>query len=314
MGEAWMQRSVVDQEAQPVVTGPVTAEAARTPVTAASLAGRNGFDEQFLGKGELRVPLPTVGAATAKNLVTVSPRQRGTRKYLLHYTHFSVATHAERRVALFTAVNIDGSLMRLFKRHRDVWSFDPRLDEKFQTGEELYEDNDLDRGHLVRRLDPAWGDVASAKAGEEDSFFFTNCSAQHSSFNQRTWLSLEDYLLRNADTLDFRASVFTGPVLTDSDPEHRGFRLPQAFWKVAVMRRTEDGALSATGYTVSQSDLLTDLEFAFGQFKTHQVPVAQIESLTGLGFGTMKDADPLGSIEGVDGASRELRAADDITI
>ena len=308
-----MRRSVPGEASDPVGTWPRTVETAETRVAASSLAGRTGFDEQFLGRAALRVPLPTVSAALAKKVVTVSPRQRGTRKYLLHYTHFSVATHGERRVALFTAVNIDGSLGHLLKRRRDVWAFDPRLDERFQTGEELYEGNDLDRGHLVRRLDPAWGDVASAKAAEEDTFFFTNCSAQHSSFNQRTWLSLEDYLLRNADTLDFRASVFTGPLLTDSDPEHRGFRLPQAFWKVAVMRRTEDGAMSATGYTVSQSDLLTDLEFAFGEFKTYQVPVAQIETLTGLGFGVLKEADPLGSIESAD-AHRELRAADDIRV
>jgi endonuclease G len=282
-------------------------------MTAASLADRTGYDERFLGAGALRVPLPTVTAALARKTVTVAAGERGTRKHLLHYTHFSVATHAERRVALFTAVNIDGAQAQPLKRRRDVWKLDPRLDERFQTGEELYEDNDLDRGHLVRRLDPAWGDLALATTGEEDTFYFTNCSAQHSSFNQRTWLSLEDYLLRNADTMDFRACVFTGPVLDDGDPVHRGFLLPQAFWKVAVMRRTEDGALTATGYVVSQSDLLGDLEFAFGEFKTFQVPVARIETLTGLRFGTLKRADPLEAIEGVE-TGRELRSPDDITV
>jgi endonuclease G, mitochondrial len=43
---------------------------------------------------------------------------------------------------------------------------------------------------------------------------------------------------------------------------------------------------------------LTDLEFVYGQFKTYQVPIAQIEKKSGLNFGKLKDFDPLSEIEG----------------
>ena len=46
-----------------------------------------------------------------------------------------------------------------------------------QTGEEAYRDNPLDRGHLVRRLDPAWGASRDeAKRSNDDTFHFTNCT------------------------------------------------------------------------------------------------------------------------------------------
>lgn len=44
-------------------------------------------------------------------------------------------------------------------------------------GLQLYLNNDLDRGHLVRRLDRIWGN--NFKDTNEDIFHFTNCSPQH---------------------------------------------------------------------------------------------------------------------------------------
>jgi endonuclease G len=71
--------------------------------------------------------------------------------------------------------------------------------------EAVYRDNDLDRGHLVRRLDPAWGaSDAEARAANDDTFHFTNASPQHREFNagQTLWAGLEDYLLSQAALLD----------------------------------------------------------------------------------------------------------------
>jgi len=48
-------------------------------------------------------------------------------------------------------VNIDGAGLRDLDRV-DAWHLDPRVPADQQTGEEVYADNDLDRGHLVRRL------------------------------------------------------------------------------------------------------------------------------------------------------------------
>ena len=285
-------------------------EEART-VAVDELADRTGYPA-FLGSGSLRVPFPRLSAALKAAVVPVLPQATGAERYRLDYTHYSVVMHGQRRLAVFTAVNIDGAEIERIKRAgKDLWAFDPRIPQATQTGNELYAGNDLDRGHLVRRLDPAWG--PSARQGEKDTFFFTNCAPQHADFNQRLWLELENYLLDNADTRGFRATVFTGPVFRTDDPAYRDTLLPQAFWKVAVMINNETGALSATGYLVSQAGLVADLEFVFGSFKTYQVPIRDIESWTGLGFGTLRTHDPLNAVEGVT-AARELTSPADIVI
>jgi hypothetical protein len=42
-------------------------------------------------------------------------------------------------------------------------------------GEDLYADNDFDRGRLVRRLHPAWERVQIARSANDGTFHFTNC-------------------------------------------------------------------------------------------------------------------------------------------
>jgi endonuclease G len=276
------------------------------------LADRAGYDPAFLGAGPLRVPFPRLSAGLRSQVTPVDNAASGADRYRLDYTHYSVVMHASRRMALVTAVNIDGARIERRKRSgKDKWAFDPRIPQSAQIGNELYAGNELDRGHLVRRLDPTWG--SQAAEGERDSFFFTNCAPQHAGFNQRLWLELEDYLLDNAATRGFRATVFTGPVFGADDPAYRDVLLPKAFWKVAVMIDDAAGALSGTGYLVSQASLLTDLEFVFGGVRTYQVPIRDIESWSKLTFGALRAHDPLGRIESAPGP-RELRSADDIIL
>ena len=87
-------------------------------------------------------------------------------------------------MAFYTAVNIDGSKLEQLERNNDVWYYDPRIERELQYGPELYSKNDLDRGHLVRRLDPVWG--ANFKDANEDTFHFSNFSPQHKNLNQKT--------------------------------------------------------------------------------------------------------------------------------
>lgn len=275
------------------------------------LEGRRGYERDFLGNGEFDVPLPTLGEGLDEVTVVIDKNAGGTERFMLPYTHFSIATHSTRRMALFTASNIDGAQSRKIKRKKDVWAFDPRIDSEFQIGNSLYKGNDLDRGHLVRRLDPVWGELPQAEKAEVDTFFFTNCTPQHSGFNQKLWLSLEEYLLDNTDTRDFRACIFTGPIFSGNDRPYRGALLPLAFWKVAVMIHDKEARLTATAYMVSQKSLLSDLEFAFGQFKTYQVPIAKIEQNTNLDFGRLKDFDPLRKQESV---ITELLEFDDVRL
>jgi endonuclease G, mitochondrial len=265
--------------------------------SAASLANRKGYDEEFLDGFTVTLPVP--GEQLSEDIFD------GGNGIRLDYTHSTIAVNTRRRMAAFTAVNIDGEKQKKVKESAG-WSFDPRVDKEFQIGEELYSENSLDRGHLVRRLDPVWGTQPVSVAAERDTFFFTNCTPQVHRFNDVLWGDLEDYLLYNARTIGFRATIFSGPVFRESDPEYREVLIPQAFWKVAVMRVEETGIddgprLSATAYVVSQAGLLQNLEFAYGEFLTYQVPLKKVSALTDLDFGDLVVHDPLNTNEGAAG-------------
>ncbi|MEJ7608880.1 MAG: DNA/RNA non-specific endonuclease, partial [Bryobacteraceae bacterium] len=210
--------------------------------------------------------------------------------------------NSERRFAFYTACNIDGLNSINVRRTNDNWLLDPRIDESHQVGNELYFKNDLDRGHLVRRLDPVWG--IDAERANNDTFFYTNASPQHARLNQGNWNALEDYVLNNTNAHDLRVNVYTGPIFADDDPEYRDVLLPQRFWKVVCVVNGDTGKLHATGYMLSQSDLLTDIEFVFGQFRTYQVPIAVVEAVAGLDFGKLESVDPVRSQKGFRERSR----------
>ena len=259
------------------------------PVEPAPIGGEAGYDSDFLGS-KYKVELPKLSDEMKKD---VSCMDNG--NYVLDYTHFSIVMCRSRCLAYFTAVNIDGNRAIDIKRSGDKWNFDPRIPQNVQYGNELYAKNDIDRGHLVRRLDPVWGD--KAEKANEDTFHFTNSSPQHKNLNQKIWLDLENYILKNAQNHNLKVSVFTGPVFRSDDMVYRGkFKIPAEFWKVAVMIK-DDGKMSATAYLQTQKNMIENLEFAYGEYKTYQVPVARIEEITGLDFGELSKFDPIANIE-----------------
>ncbi|MEV1292553.1 DNA/RNA non-specific endonuclease [Pseudonocardia sp. NPDC049635] len=240
----------------------------------------SGFDPGFLG-----VPAPMPVAA--RDVATVP----------LDYTHFSVLHRPDRRLAAATAVMIDGAALRQVRRSDD-WRLDDRIPAAGQAGPQIYTDNDLDRGHLVRRADPAWGEPSVAQRASDDTFHYTNAAPQASSFNQdrELWLGLEDHLLDHAGDHDRRLVVFTGPVLADDDPEYRGLRIPRLFWKIGGFRTA--GELGTAAFLLDQTPQLGDLRRPvpgepppLGGFRTFQVPVARIAELTGLDLGPLTGAD-----------------------
>ena len=290
--------------------------------------GRPGYRPDFLGGGPDRlVPLPGLSTAHAADAAVVDADARGIDRHLLDYQHFSVVMSRARRLARFTAVNIDGSA-EVRGIRRTGWLIDPRIGRDEQWGNELYRRNPLDRGHLVRRLDPVWGTRAEAARANEDTFHYTNSAPQHAGLNQRDWLGLEDYILQAANTKDFKACVFTGPVFRDDDPAYRGAKLPRDYWKVAAMVGPDD-RLHATAYVLTQENLLGDLSdhelprefredaggFRFGAFETYQVPLATVSDRTGLRFDDLEPFDPLGGgRESAPGAARRVRGPADIAL
>jgi endonuclease G, mitochondrial len=245
-----------------------------------------GYDPAFLGTGE-DVPVPS-----REGLV------------VLDYVHFSVHQDTERRLAANTAVNIDGAQLRDVERG-DRWRFDDRLPPEQQCGEALYARNELDRGHLVRRRDPVWGDDSTARQANMDTFHYTVAAPQAGYFNQspELWLGLEDHLLDHARAAGRKLSVFTGCLFTDDDPEYRGeFLIPLTFFKIAAWNLVPElGTLATTGYLLDQREGLDQIlrrglrpggeVEGPGPFRTFQVPVADIAELSGLPMGQLAEAD-----------------------
>lgn len=273
----------------------------------------HGYDPGFLAAP---VPLPAPVAADGEDApATVA----------LDYVHFTVVLRPDRRLAAATAVNIDGAQLLDLVREDDRWRNDRRVPSSAQAGSGLYTKNDLDRGHLVRRVDPVWGDDATALAANEDTFHYTNAAPQVADFNQskELWLGLEDYVLEHADRTDSLLTVLSGPVLAADDPEYRDVLLPRRFWKVAVWAR-EDG-LGATGYLLDQTELLDAMlarerEGApraleeLGAYRTFQVSIASIAQTASLDLGPLPDADRLPSERGAQAAPVELTSLDDVVL
>lgn len=247
-------------------------------------AERSGYNEIFLGE---KIPLPEIPHHLKDDVVQLNDGSG----IELKYTNFSIIMSKSRSLALFTAVNIDGNQIQHIERNNDHWYYDPRININFQYGPEAYTNKDLDRGHLVRRLDPVWGPQAAT--ANEDTFHFTNCSPQHRLLNRKTWLGLEDYILKNADLFDLKVNVFTGPVFSSNDISFRKkFLIPAEFWKVVTIVKC-DKSISSTAYLQTQKRLIENIKFVFGEYNTYQVPLSKIESLTNLGFGNLRKFDPL---------------------
>lgn len=244
-------------------------------------AAQLGYDPTFLGPA---VPLPTPADAVHE----------------LPYTHFTVLLDPARRLAAVTGVNIDGSSLREIAR-TGRWSLDGRVDEDAQAGASLYKDNDLDRGHLVRRTDPMWGNEETAVRAAADTFHYPNAAPQAAEFNQshELWNGLEEHVLEHARAHRLRLNVLAAPVLATGDPVYRGVPIPGLFWKVAAWSTGESGGLGAAAFLLDQRPVL-DLERRvpgpgepppLGPFRTFQVPVEEVTRLTGLELGPLVGAD-----------------------
>lgn len=236
----------------------------------------------------------------------------------LSYPRFSVLVEPQRRLAAVTGVNIDGAHLVDVPRTGD-WRLDPRIPADEQTGPDVYARNDLDRGHLVRRRDPGWGEPDEARDATEATFFYPNAAPQAAGFNQskELWLGLEDHVLAYAETTDQRVSVFSAPVLADDDPPYRGIRIPLRFWKVASWQGPS--GLAATGFVLDQSDLVDTSEgilatAPLGAFRTFQAPIADIAEMTGIDFGALPDADVLTAQTVRSEGWRALFAAEDVML
>lgn len=269
-----------------------------------------GFDARFLGVEAAMPAIPETDAAAS---------------VALDYLHFTVVLDTGRRFARVTGVNVDGARIVDVPRGDD-WRFDERIPEAWQAGPAVYARNDLDRGHLVRRRDPVWGPPDIAARANADTFRYPNAAPQQAEFNQslELWNGLEDHVLAYATVNAQRLSVFTAPVLAADDPEYRGIRVPLRFFKVVAWRSGDE--LATAGFVLDQSPVLdlpdeaarsalAERERArlaagatavpdLGPFRTFQVPVRDIATLSGLEMAALVEADRMPRTLAVEGWRR----------
>lgn len=251
---------------------------------------RSGYDPEFLGTS---VALPVLDAEALQDAVLWEGSN------VIPYTHFSLSLSKSRRLARWVAWNIDGAATKRLSRSGIDFNKDSRLPEEFQSGNELYQGNRLDRGHIARRADLVWGEAAEAQQANEDSFFYTNIAPQMDDFNQSSqegiWGQLENALYEQVDVEDLKVTVFGGPVFQPGDHVYRGVGLPSEYWKLIAFK--EDGLLKTRAFLLTQDLDQLRVALALDEFRVYQVSVGELEQRTDLKFAeSIQTADGLVAI------------------
>lgn len=261
----------------------------RTPRIYDGLDQRPGFDPHFLGDHD-PVPAPVVtdsGKAVLAPLIESDDPE-------LRYRHFSVWMQKERRLALYTASNVDWRRRAKIvdgqstsraglagwppnAKFAELWVEDPRLDPKYQLPDVFYSEDRgaFDKGHIVRRDDVCWGEhFAEIQMANGDTFHVTNCSAQIKPFNQGAagqdnWGDLESAIALVTKQDNEAACIFAGPIFDPADRWFHGkdtsgaarIQIPGRFWKIVVVK--DGGAFKAYGFILEQDVRpITEQEFS----------------------------------------------------
>ena len=295
-------------------------------------SNRSGYDEKFIDG--MKIALPALNAELKKAIAPLRGDEAGAASGLLNYEHFSLVLHKTRRMAIFTATNIDGATYLAVDRktgqigggETEKWFKDMRVSDAFTLNQEFYSDwsHYFDRGHLTRRTDPTWGTEATAERANADTFHFANCSPQHFRFNQtaKFWQGAERYVLENgvlAAGTGKPISVFQGPIFNDAiDLWSDDVQIPSSFFKVIVWKAA--AGLKSVGIIVDQLALMSETRKALGQptalpnvdVSHWRVAIATIEQRTGLDFGkAVRDAETISaSSQPIVGAEKAMLMRD----
>ena len=311
--------------AAPSMAAPAVGAALESGKPDPNFAARPGFDPNFLG---FSAPLPKLMPAVAGQAAKVDGGG-----IELKYFNYSVIMNATRKLAFVSAVNLDAVAKFSAKRvGKDNWYYDDRISHDLQAGKELYAGNPLDFGHLTRREDAGWGaTLAAATKANDDTFHLTNCSPQHSIFNQSSlashaglllWGTLENYVTAQAKKGIKKLSIYNGPVFRDNDALYRGIMLPKEFWKMIVYVK-DDGKLGAVAFVLSQESLIKNLtaeDFVEGPFKPYQIKVSDLQTRTNLDFGSLGQFDAMHNVaneslfEGARTQSVAINTLDDMVL
>lgn len=210
------------------------------------------------------IPLPSIDHKKHPGLVTLKDAPDSS---VLDYEHHSVVLNKGRRMAVYSACNIDGNSIPGEKiQRKGSFRDERRVEVNEQVGEYFYElcGDIIDKGHLTKYEDVMWGEGLSAEdyvnLGKSTNFY-PNAVPQHRSMNRGMWSNLELYILdKEVDENDLKICMFTGPVLEKGDPWYikdtsmGKVQVPLHFWKIVVYKK--EGSLYALGFMMSHKTLL----------------------------------------------------------
>lgn len=294
----------------------------RIPKIADQIAARDGYQSDFL-----------VTLSDPKPLDLPSLTLRGRRaaarldddSFVLRYHHFSVVMHKQRRLAMLAAANVhyhtdqrkvDGripsrsELSGLPQEFDEQWITDARLPQLHQMPDVLMlrSQETLLHRPFVRPTRVSWGDsLAEMQKANGDTYHTTNCfpttsGEKRDRKSEDRWGRLEDTVQKQTNVK--KLSVFCGPIFDRQDPVIHGddkhgrvdFQVPQGDWKVIVVPKRR--GLEAYGF-VRHETLRTSARFkvnASQAWRRHQVPIREIQNLTGRLFDLREliDMDNLG--------------------
>jgi len=324
-----------------------------------------GYRPGFLDHNQVNLPRLRGRRANNVSLLLKPERYPTAKAGELQFTHFSIMMNKARRLPWFGACNVDGRLLFGINSDREIyrypdqdvsifsardaeggygWRTDKRIAKAAQTPNSWYTGKnalvprsgtddaeryiavaDFDRGHMVRRTEPIWGENFAGQSANYQTFNVVNAAPQAPVYNQdktrdpasinigeekRSWYGIEVAILRIATNEDRKFNVFTGPIFKEDDPIYASgksglpnCKVPLAFWKVAVW---EDGKeLKSLAMIASQkwslrlnegAESLSAPEDLF-LLRDFLTKVSTLERKTGIDFGqNVRDADILKTV------------------
>jgi endonuclease G, mitochondrial len=263
-------------------------------------ANCRGYLSNFMG---IDIPFPKPKQPLRKYVAKL----KNNNQTVLHYHHFSVLFHAVRKMPIVSVINVDGNPeLRKDKTERDdEWIRDNRLDYDLQLNDKYYASSGFDRGHMSRREDANWGETAElAKFYADLTCVYTNACPQVPSLNRSNrkglWGKLESVILEKgvrAETgKSSKLTVLNGPIFAPTDPVFKGIQVPMEFWKI-ILWFDQNGKLRATGFKLSQANLVENIDFEKLDFdtnpdyKVYQCSIESLEKLTGLELSYLANYD-----------------------
>jgi endonuclease G len=179
----------------------------------------------------------------------------------------------------------------------DKWHYDIRIPQSQQAGNEFYESNPWDRGHLAAREMVEWG--PDGDQADKDSFVWTNISPQHENMHTQRgneWSKMENHLqsIMEDSALDKKMSIFAGCVFRADDITIKAkgkedyLQIPQQFWNVSIWVDKNTNALRSKGYLVTNYTFKADGNINDNPSSSFNAAlttsIAEIERLTGFRF------------------------------